>query len=164
MSGPTLLGIAQQERRFEDFAPGETYEHHAGMAVSEEDILDFAGKFDLQYLHTDPQAAAAGPFGGLVACGAHVVALMTRLLTEHYLPREAGLGGPGADDLRWLRPVRPGDKLRLKLHVADALPVPAQPDRGLIKLELELINQNDEAALTVSLYVYLRTRTPGGDS
>lgn len=158
MAATELFSVPLADRRFEDFVPGRTYEHGARIRVSADDILRFAREFDLQSLHADPEAAAAGPFGGLIASGWHVTALMTRLLTEHYLPPNAGFGGPGADELRWLRPVRPGDSLCLRLTVVDGSPSPLHPDRGLLQLRPELVNQDHEPVLTMTVLIFLGTR------
>ncbi|MFI1980661.1 MaoC/PaaZ C-terminal domain-containing protein [Streptomyces wedmorensis] len=159
MSHDDLLTIPREARRFEDFAPGWTHEHPGHIRVSEKEILAFARAYDLHSLHTDPRAAAEGPYGGLIASGWHGTALMARLLTEHYLPRGAGLGGLGSDELRWQCPIRPGDTLRLRLTVEDALPHPGRSDCGVLRLRPELVNQHDDAALTMSLLVLMKRRS-----
>ncbi|XVQ07005.1 MaoC family dehydratase [Spirillospora sp. CA-255316] len=157
MTQNDLFAIPQEDRRFEDFVPGMTYEHNGQIEVTEKEILDFAGAFDLQSFHTDPAAASDGPFGGLIASGWHTTALMMRLLTEHYLPRTAGFGSPGVDDLRWLVPVRPGDTLRLRLTVTDAVRSASRPDRGLVHFRPQLINQDGKVVLDMKALIFLRT-------
>src|SRR5882672_4284260 len=99
--------IISKPRYFEDFAVGAVYEF-GSTTVTEADIIAFAREFDPQAMHTDPVAAANGPTGGLIASGWHTIALTMRLYADHYLP-ENGLPAPGVDEVRWLRPVRPGD-------------------------------------------------------
>ena len=78
------------------------------IAVDADEIVAFATRFDPQTLHRDPEAAKNGPFGGLIASGWHTAGLMTRLFVDHYLTKVASLGSPGGDELRWVKPVRPG--------------------------------------------------------
>ena len=104
------------ERWFEDYPVGTTAEH-GPIQVDEAELLDFGRRFDPQPFHVDPAAAAAGPFGGLIASGWHTCALMMRLLAERYLSPVSSLGSPGVDELRWVLPVRPGDALRLRTTV-----------------------------------------------
>jgi acyl dehydratase len=98
------------ERYFEDYPPGAVFEG-GGIAVTEAEILEFAGKYDPQAMHTDPEAAARGYFGGLIASGWHTAAMMMRLFAAHFLSPASSLASPGIDELRWVRPVRPGDVL-----------------------------------------------------
>ena len=98
------------DRYFEDYVEGDV--HLFGtIAVEADQIIAFANRFDPQTFHTDPEAAKRGPFGGLIASGWHTAGLMTRLFMDHYLTKVASLGSPGGDELRWVKPVRPGDTL-----------------------------------------------------
>ena len=127
------------ERWFEDYVPGMTAE--AGpVRVEEAEVIDFARRFDPQPFHVDAEAAAAGPFGGLIASGWHTCALMMRLLADEYLSPVSSLGSPGVDELRWLRPVRPGDELTLRTTVADARRSHSKPDRGVLVTRIELVD------------------------
>jgi acyl dehydratase len=101
-------------RYFEDYAPGTTYEC-GSVSIDEASIINFAQQYDPQPFHTDPVAAATGPFGGLIASGWHTAGLVMRLLVDNYLSAEASLGAPGLDELRWPRPVRPGDTLAVRM-------------------------------------------------
>ena len=95
------------DRYFEDYVEGDV--HHLGaIAVEADELIAFAKRFDPQAMHTDPEAAKNTPFGGLIASGWHTAGLMMRLYVEHYLTHVASLASPGLDDLRWLKPVRPG--------------------------------------------------------
>jgi acyl dehydratase len=104
-------------RYFEDYLPGTTYDCGT-VSVSEAQILAFAREFDPQPMHVDVDAAARGPFGGVIASGWHTAALVMRQLVDHFLSAEAGLASPGIDELRWPSPVRPGDTLRVRATVA----------------------------------------------
>jgi acyl dehydratase len=137
------------DRYLEDYTPGTVYEY-GHITVTEAQILDFARAFDPQPIHVDPSFAAQGPFGGLIASGWHTGAIMMRLFADHYLSRVASLASPGIDELRWPAPLRPGDSLRLRVTVTEARRSRSKPDRGLVRTHAELINQNDEAVLTLT--------------
>jgi acyl dehydratase len=127
----------------EDFAVGQTFGTDA-VAVDAEGIKAFARQFDPQPFHTDEEAAGAGPFGGLVASGWHTAALSMRLIVGSGLKVAGGLVGGGADELRWPRPVRPGDVLRVESEVLDVRPSRSRPDRGLVKLRATTLNQDGQ--------------------
>ena len=97
--------VPVRDRYFEDYAPGASYDY-GFIAMSENEIIDFATRYDPQPIHTDPVWAATGPFGGLIASGWHTSAVGMRLFVDHYVSRVAGLASPGMDELRWPRPVR----------------------------------------------------------
>lgn len=146
------------DRWFEDYVPGLVVEI-GPIAVDEASIIAFGRQFDPQPFHIDPQAAATGPFGGVIASGWHTASLMMRLLVDHLLPSAAGLGSPGVDELRWLRPVRPGDRLTLKITITDAQRSRSKPDRGLVRTDNEVRNQDGEPVMTVKTMVLMRART-----
>jgi acyl dehydratase len=112
--------------------------------VEEQEILDFAERYDPQVFHTDPEAAKKTAFGGLVASGWHIVALSMRLIVDHRLSRVQNLGSPGVDELRWLKPVRPGDILSVRLTVMEARLSHSKPDRGIVRVLVEVLNQTGE--------------------
>jgi acyl dehydratase len=147
------------DRYFEDYAPGAVYEY-GYITVSEAEILDFARAFDPQPIHVDPEFAAQGPFGGLIASGWHTAGIMMRLFAGHYLSRVGSLASPGIDELRWPAPVRPGDSLRLRATIVEARRSRSKPDRGLVRTRAELINQNDEVVLTLTAMNLIRARRP----
>lgn len=138
-----------EDRYFEDYVPG-TVHVFGSLTVTEEEILDFARRFDTQSFHTDPEAAQEGPFQGLIASGWHTAAVMMRLYADHYLSKVASLGSPGVDAVRWLRPVRPGDTLTVRATVASARVSRTKPDRGLVHTDLEVLNQHGESVLTMT--------------
>lgn len=129
-----------QDRFLDDYVPGMLGVFGAE-AVSEAEILDFAARFDPQGIHTDTAAAARGPFEGLIASGWHTMALMMRILVRYYLNEAASLASPGVDELRWVRPVRPGDVLSLRCTVVEARLSRSKPDRGLVHTAVEILNQ-----------------------
>ncbi|WP_420031922.1 MaoC family dehydratase [Streptomyces sp. cg28] len=149
-----------QTRYFEDYVPGATY-RYGSIAVTEADILRFAGEFDPQSIHTDPVAAAAGPFDGLIASGWHTASVMMRLYADHYVSRIASLASPGIDTLRWTRPVRPGDRLSIRTTVRAARLSRSKPDRGIVHTDVEVLNQHDETVLTLTAMNLLRSRDAG---
>ncbi|PPQ37879.1 MaoC family dehydratase [Rhodopila globiformis] len=147
------------ERWFEDYTIGATY-LCGSFTVSQDEIIDFATRYDPQVMHTDPVLAAQGPFGGIIASGWHSIGLAMRLLVENFLPHD-NLPSPGIDELRWVRPVRPGDTLTLRATVADARRSRSKPDRGMIHTFLELVNQDNEVVMTMRPMNFVRVRTPG---
>lgn len=149
------------ERYFHDYVPGETSEY-GPIPVEESEVLDFARRFDPQPFHVDAEAAAEGPFGGLIASGWHSCALMMRLLAREYLSPASSLGSPGIDELRWLVPVRPGDLLTLRTTVHEARLSRSKPDRGLVTTNVALLNQSSETVLTLVAMNLIRVR-PDGD-
>ena len=117
--------------------------------VSEEEIVEFARRYDPQSFHTEPEAAKESIYGGLIASGWHTCAMMIRLLCDSLLLRAASLGSPGIDNIRWLRPVRPGDTLRARMEVVSARPSQSKPDRGLVMSLWEVRNQDDQLVMTM---------------
>jgi acyl dehydratase len=148
------------DRYFEDYVEGDV--HHFGtITVGADEIVAFAKQFDPQTLHTDPEAAKRGPFGGLIASGWHTASLMTRLFMEHYLTSVASLGSPGGDELRWIKPVRPGDTLSVRVSVVKTVPSKSKPDRGASTSFIEVINQASEVVMTFKVVNIIAKRSPG---
>ena len=145
------------DRYFEDYIPGSVFEFGT-VAVSEADIIDFGRRFDPQFFHTNPAAAARGPFGGLIASGWHTGSLAMRLFVDHYLSTVASLGSPGVDELRWTRPVRPGDLLRIRVAVLEARRSRSKPDRGIVRTLIEVLNQDGEVVMSLTAMNLLRCR------
>jgi acyl dehydratase len=143
-------------RYFEDFPVGAVFEF-GSITVTEADIIAFARQFDPQTMHTDPVAAAMGPTGGLIASGWHTMALMMRMYADHYLP-ENGLPAPGVDEVRWLRPVRPGDTLRMRVTIEEARVSQSKPDRGIVRSFSEVLNHHGEVVVTMRPINLIRRR------
>jgi len=153
------LPVPIDQRHFEDYVPGTVVEY-GPIAVSEAEVIDFGRRFDPQPFHVDPAQAARGPFGGLIASGWHTGSLMMRLLVDHYLPRHAGLGSPGLDELRWLNPVRPGDALSVRVTVLEARRSRSKPDRGMVNSQFEVLNQQRNPVMSVKATTLMRCRAP----
>lgn len=151
-----------EDRYFEDYVPGTVYEF-GSIAVEESEMIAFAGRFDPQLFHTDPVAAGKSVFGGLIASGWYTASLTMRLLVDHYISHVASLGSPGVDELRWLKPVRPGDSLLLRVTVADVTPSRSKPDRGMLQSYIEVLNQQGEVVMTMkAMNLLLYREEPGG--
>jgi acyl dehydratase len=133
---------------FEDYAPGLAGEF-GSVTVTEDEIVAFARRYDPQPFHIDRAAAEHSPYGGLIASGWHSTALMMRLLADNWLSVESSLGSPGIDELRWLRPVRPGDTLRIRVTVVAARRSRSKPDRGLVRSRIEVVNQHAQVVMTL---------------
>lgn len=149
--------IPLAERYLEDYTPGEVLEV-GSVSISEEEIIEFARRYDPQPYHTDPQAARQSTFGGLIASGWHTCALVMRVLVDHYISRVAGLGASGIEDLRWLQPVRPGDRLAVRVTVLETRRSRSKPDRGVIRARFDVRNQNDVPVMSMESTGMLRTR------
>jgi acyl dehydratase len=158
--GETDLPAPIEDRWFEDYLPGAVYEF-GSLPMSEADIVDFAQQYDPQAIHTDPGWAATGPFGGLIASGVQTIAVCMRLYVDHYVSRVASLASPGLDELRWPRPVRPGDELRIRVSVVSARLSRSRPDRGLVHTAVEGLNQDDEVVLSFTAMNFMARRPQG---
>ncbi len=145
------------DRYFEDYVPGMRYEF-GDIGVDEAEIIEFAERFDPQVFHVDPEGALKTPFGGLIASGWHTGSLMMRLVADHYLSSVASLASPGVDEMRWQRPVRPGDRLRVRILVVDAHRSRTKPDRGMVRSSVEVVNQHNETVMSMILMNFLRCR------
>ncbi len=141
---------------FEDFAPGQTFASSA-TTVDADAIKLYARQFDPQPFHLDEQAAQGTFFKGLAASGWHTVSVTMRLLVDGGLPIAGGIIGAGVDEIRWPRPTRPGDTLRLVTEVLELRPSRSRPDQGLMKVRTTTFNQSDEPVqVMVSNLVVLR--------
>lgn len=155
--GNDLLAIPADHRYFEDYVPGSVHEFGL-LQVAESDIIAFARRFDPQFFHTDPEAAKKSIYGGLIASGWHTAALTMRLLVDHYISEVANLGSPGVDELHWLKPVRPGDRLSLRVTILDANRSHSKPDRGIIRHSVEVMNQNRDVVMTMKSVGFMLCR------
>jgi acyl dehydratase len=145
-----------EDRFFEDYTAGATY-LCGSFTVTEAEIIAFARQFDPQMMHVDRELAARGPFGGIIASGWHTIALTMRLVVDNFLPHN-GLAAPGIDELRWPRPVRPGDTLTLHATIQEARRSRSKPDRGLLQTLLEVVNQDGEVVLSMKPMNLVRVR------
>jgi acyl dehydratase len=154
---PAAFAVPVDQRHFEDFVPGMVAEF-GPIVIDEAEVIAFARQYDPQPIHTDPATAASGPFGGLIASGWHTVSLVMRVLVENYIARVASLASPGVDELRWLWPVRPGDRLRVRVTVVEARRSQSKPDRGLVRTKIEALNQDGRVVLSMVAMNLFRCR------
>ena len=135
---------------FEDFKVGETLEigrHEIGEA----EILDFARQYDPQPFHNDVEKARSTIYGGLIASGWQTCAIAMRVMCDAYLSQAASMGSPGMEEIRWLKPVRPGDTLIFRRTIEEARPT-SKPDRGLVLTRWDVYNQRDEHVMMMRGY------------
>ena len=151
--------MAAPSRWFEDFVPGEVFEF-GDYLLGEAEIIDFARRYDPQQFHIDPEAAKSSAFGELVASGWNTASVAMRLMVDHFVPANAAMGSPGVDELRWTKPVKPGDRLRLRVSITEARRSRSKPDRGIVHSLTEMLNQNDQVVMTMRGMLMLRVR-PG---
>jgi len=145
---------------FEDFPVGMAVEM-AGPTLTRESILEYARRYDPQPFHVDEAAAKESIYGGLIASGWQTVSLVMRMICDAYLLEAASLGSPGVNEVRWLKPVRPGDTIRLRMRVLESKPSTSKPDRGTVLHCWEVFNQKDELVLTMEGYGMFRRRAAG---
>ncbi len=145
------------ERYWENFEIGERFVG-PGISLSEAQILDFAMMYDPQPFHIDREAAAESPFGGLIASGFQTLAIGFRSFYQTGAINHASIGSPGIDELRWLKPVRPGDTLHTEVAVESKRASKSKPDRGVLHLTWEVKNQTGETVMTLAGIHLLRRR------
>src|SRR3989441_13284614 len=151
------------ERYLEDFEPGQTF-GSGRIHIDAERIKSFAAEFDPQPCHLDERAAADSIFRGLAASGWHTAAITMRLLVDSDLKPAGGIVGAGFDELRWPRPVRPGDELHVESEVLEIRASKSRPDQGVITVRTTTLNQNDEAVqVIIANLVVPRRPTQGGE-
>ena len=143
-----VMAGSRTERYFEDYVAGSEQEV-GSVRMNEAEIIDYAMKYDPQDLHTSPEKAAPGPFGGLIASGWHTAAVVMKLLVDRYLDNASSLGSPGVDQLRWLAPVRPGDELSVRIRIVDTRRSDSKPDRGFLHTRIETSNQDGMLVMTM---------------
>ena len=142
------MPIPLKQRWFEDYAVGEVFEFGEHF-VSEAEILAFAQQYDPQLFHINLEAAKASPYGGLISSGWMTTAVAMRMMCTHFIPIESALGSPGVDQLRWLQPVRPGDTLRMRASVLDTRRSNSKPDRGVVTIRQEVLNQGGQVVMSL---------------
>ena len=133
---------------FEDFVPGRRWDL-GERVLAREEVIAFAREWDPQSFHVDEALARGGPFGGLIASGWHTVVVAMRLYVDALLVRSASLGSPGVDELRWLKPVRPGVPLRVRAVVEEATPSRSRADRGSVVVRLEVEDDQHDTVMTM---------------
>ena len=146
-----------QDRWFEDYVPGTVHDL-GSVVVDEQEVVAFARQFDPQPFHLDQERAEKSAFGGLVASGWHTACMVMRLMVDHYLSEVSSEGSPGIDELRWLRPVRPGDQLLVKITILDARRSRSRPERGVVRSQIETLNQDGQVVMHLTFAVFIRCR------
>ena len=149
------------ERYLEDLAVGQTFSS-SRLRVTREQIVRFAAEFDPQPFHVDEVAARATLFEGLAASGWHTAALTMKLLVASNLEPAGGLIGAGVEDLRWPKPVRPDDELRVTSEILDVRLSKSRTDVGLVKARMTTLNQNDEPVQIFAANLVVRRRPAHG--
>ena len=134
-------------QHYEDFRPGDVY-MASPVTFTEDGIIAFAQKYDPQPFHTDRAAAAESQYGGLIASGMQVMAECFAALINDGFLKGTGMGSPGLDEVRWQRPVRPGDSLRMRCSVLENRPSSTRDDRGYVTVLFEAVNQREEVAMS----------------
>ena len=147
-------------QHFEDIVVGAS-QSFGRYEVTREEVIEFASKYDPQPFHLDDEAAAATHFGRLSASGWHTCAMTMAMLVENLKAnRQAGLGSPGIDELRWLKPVFPGDTLRCESEVLEKRRSRSRPEMGLFKSRLTVFNQDDAPVMQMVSNGLIRVRDP----
>jgi len=141
----------------DDLAPGQVYPL-GRRTLSRDEIVAFARDWDPQPFHLDEEGGEASIYGGLIASGWHTVCVFMRLFADGLLSRAAALGSPGVDEVRWLRPVRPGDTLDARIEILEVTPSRSRPDRGAVRARCVLTNQDGDEVLTMRPVLLLRRR------
>ena len=145
---------------FEDFSVGDVAEY-GPRRVTREEIIAFAAQFDPQPMHMDEEAARHTMLGGLGASGWHTCCLLMRMIVDGFLINAASMGAPGIDEVKWLKPVRPGDSLRVRATVQSVRASQSRPDRGFVKFLYEVFNGRGERVMTLVTPQMLMRRSAG---
>ncbi len=153
---PSERGTPPHDLYLDDLEVGDRFESPFGYTVTEADIIGFALQYDPQPFHIDVEAAKQTPFGGLIASGFQTLAAGFRALYSRGVITSANLGGIGIDELRWLKPVRPGDTLRTATVIKEIVPSKSKPDRGVLKHDVIIANQRGETVLTGTFVILMK--------
>ena len=144
---------------WEDMQVGQVRElGHA--TLTREEIINFANQFDPQPFHLDEEAARQSVFGGLCASGWHTCSLAMRLMVTNFLCHTSSMGSPGLENIRWLKPVFPGDTLRLQSSVLETRPMGKRPDIGMTRNLWEMFNQHNDKVLHMEGWGMFKRREP----
>jgi acyl dehydratase len=141
-----LKSHALSKLYWEDFIVGSVAEFGSRL-VTREEIIAFAAEFDPQRMHMDEEFARSTMLGGLAASGWHTCAIEMRMIVDGFMGDSDSMGSPGIDEVRWLKPVRPGDRLTLRRTILEARPLRSRPEWGLVRFRFELINQAGETVM-----------------
>jgi len=142
---------------WEDFPAGKS-EEFGGVRVDRDEIIEFARRYDPQPFHVDEEEAKRSSFGGLIASGWMTAGLAMKMACDAFWSHAASLGSPGVEQLKWTRPVRPGDTLKVRLTVLEARPLKSKPNVGLLKNRWEVLNQDREVVMQMEGFAMLERR------
>ena len=148
------------KRTWEDFKTGDVAIYGPRL-ITREEIVAFAAEFDLQPMHLAEAAASTTLLGGLAASGWHGCALMMRMIADGFLLDSTSMGSPGIEEVRWLRPLRPGTQLRLRVTVLDSRASKSRQDMGLTRMRYDLIDAADEVITSMTSTMMFGRRRPG---
>jgi acyl dehydratase len=146
---------------WEDFNPGAVAIYGPRL-VTREEIIAFAAEFDPQPMHLDEQAAGKTMMGGLAASGWHVCCLMMRMICDGYILDASSMGGPGVEEVRWLKPLRPNTQIHVRSTVLDTRASKSRPGMGLTKFRFDVLDDADECLMTLTTTQMLGRREPAG--
>ena len=144
---------------FEDFQVGHVAEYGDKLVTADE-IKEFASEFDPQPMHLDEEAARNTLVGGLCASGWHTTGMMMRIVADGFLLNSSSMGAPGVDEIRWLAPVRPNDRLRVRATVLETREPKSRPDFGFVRMHYDVLNGDDAVVMTLTGSMMFGRRTP----
>jgi acyl dehydratase len=145
------------KRYFEDFTPGMVIEHGPRL-VTREEIVAFAAEFDPQPMHLDEEAARASILGGLAASGWHTCCLMMRMACDGFVLDSSSMGAPGVDEVKWLKPLRPGTNITLRTTVLDTRTSNSRPEMGFVKVRMDVLDDGRESVMTLTTSMIMGRR------
>jgi acyl dehydratase len=144
---------------FEDFKAGDVAEY-GDKLVTVEEIKEFASEFDPQPMHLDEEAAKSTIVGGLCASGWHTCAMMMRIVADGFIVNSSSMGAPGVEEIRWLAPVRPGERLRVRASVLETREPRSRPDFGFVKVKMDVLTAADAVVMTSTSTLMFGRREP----
>lgn len=148
------------KRHWEDFRPGSVA-IYGPRRVTREEIVAFAAEFDPQPMHLDETAAAATLLGGLAASGWHSCCLLMRIIADGFINDSSSMGAPGVDEVRWLKPLRPGSQVRVRMTVLETRASNSRPGIGFVKCLFEMLDEQDTVLTTLTSSLMIRRREAG---
>lgn len=153
--------VPYRQRYFEDYPVGEVATFGDRLVTAEE-IVEFARRYDPQAFHVDAEAARDTVFGGLIASGWMTASCAMRLLVDHFISPIASMGSPGIDELRWLQPVRPGDRLSMRVTTLESRRSQSRPDRGMLRFRWEVLRGDGTMVMTMTGWGMYQARPASG--
>jgi acyl dehydratase len=148
---------------WEDFKPG-TVAVYGPRLVTRQEIVAFAAEFDPQPMHLDEAAASATMLGGLAASGWHSCCLLMRIIADGLVNKTSSMGAPGVDEVRWLKPLRPGTQVRVRSTILETRASNSRPEVGFVRCRFEMIDEQDAVLTTLTSPLMLRRRDAGARS